>query len=153
MTQISYDASNSRKNVKLLESVQRQAVRYICGVYDRRTSITPLVEQLKLNELALRRIMNQCTMFFKIHNNLINVNFPSCVSLLPTSGRSHNLRYNPVQASRDTFQKSFFVRTIPIWNKLPLEAVTASTAEAFQTAALPAVRKLYSAADANNQQL
>ena len=41
--------------------------------------------------------MTQCTMFFKIHNSLINLQFPPCVQLYPTSGRaSHQLRYIPI---------------------------------------------------------
>jgi hypothetical protein len=134
---------HTAKNIASLESVQRQAVRYICGIYDWRASITPHIEQLGLDHLAVRRTFNQCTMFFKIHNNLVNVSFPPCVRLHPTPGRtSHHLRYHPVLSTRDTFMFSFFVRTIPIWNRLPWEVVTAPSDTKFQALALPSVRAM-----------
>ena len=47
-------------DIKSLEAIQRQAVRFICGEYGRRTSITPLLDQLDLDLLATRRLMTQC---------------------------------------------------------------------------------------------
>ena len=46
-------------DIKLLEAIQRQAVRFICGEYGRYTSITPLLSQLDLDLLATRRLMSQ----------------------------------------------------------------------------------------------
>ena len=43
---------------------------------------------------------------------------------------------------RDTYKYSFFVRTIPAWNRLPQEAVEATSVAVFQTRALPVVRDL-----------
>ena len=90
-------------DMKPLEAIQRQAVRFICGEYGRFTSITPLLKQLDLDLLATRRLMTQCTMFFKIHYNKVNLQFLPCVRLLPTTGKtSHELRYDPISAGRDT---------------------------------------------------
>ena len=131
------------KNNYSLESVQRQAVRYIFRVYDRKTSISPLLQQLDLDQLAIRRLLHQCTMFYKIHYNLVNIGFPPCVRLHPAVGRAqHLLHYQPIQASRNSYKFSFFIRTIPIWNRLPLEAVTAPSVQVFQAVALPAVRDM-----------
>ena len=131
------------RDIKSLESVQRQAARFICGEYDRKTSVTPLLEQLQLDPLATRRVMSQCTMFFKIHHGLVNIRFPTNIRLHPTSSRvSHNLRYAPVLASHNIYKFSFFIRTIPTWNRLPVEAVTAPSVNVFQSIALPAVRAL-----------
>lgn len=134
---------HAENDIRSLEAIQRQAVRFICGEYGRFTSITPLLSQLDLDLLATRRLMTQCTMFFKIHNQLINLQFPSCVRLLPASGRtSHQLRYIPIQGIRDPYKFSFYVRTIPIWNRLPQAAVDMTSVAAFQTMALPVVRDL-----------
>ena len=131
------------KNNYSLESVQRQAVRYILSVYDRKTSISPLLQQLDLDQLVIRRLLHQCTMFYKIHYNLVSISFPPCVRFHPAVGRAqHLLHYQPIQASRNSYKFSFFIRTIPIWNRLPLEAVTAPSVQAFQAVALPAVRDM-----------
>ena len=134
---------HTENDIKSLEAIQRQAVRFICREYGRYTSITPLLNQLNLDLLATRRLMTQCAMFFKIHHNKINLQFPSCVRPLPTTGKSsHQLRYDPIQAVRDTYKYSFFVRTIPVWNRLPQEAVEATSIAVFQTRTLPVVRDL-----------
>ena len=91
------------------------------------------LEQLKLDQLAIRRVMAQCMMFYKIHNGLMNINFPSNLKMRPASERSgHHLRYDPVLASRNTYKYSFFIRTIPTWNRLPPEAVAALTTNSRQ---------------------
>ena len=130
-------------NIQSLEAVQRQAVRFIWGEYDRHASITPLREELKLDTLHDRRLMTQCTMFYKIRNQFVNMQFPHCVKLHNTQSRTeHQLRYNPIQAARNSYKYSFYGRVIPIWNRLPMGAVTAPSISTFQTAALPAVRAL-----------
>ena len=53
----------------------------------------------------------------------------------------HKLRTLPAVILR-TLQQSFYVRCIPLWNALTEEAVTASTAEVFQRAAIPVIQTL-----------
>ena len=43
---------HTANDIKSLEAIQRQAVRFICGEYGRSTSITPLLDQLDLDLLA-----------------------------------------------------------------------------------------------------
>ena len=88
-------------------------------------------------------LMTQCTMFFKVHHSLINLQFPPCIQLHPTSRRaSHQLRYIPITAVTDTYKYSFYVRTVPVWNRLPQEAVEATSVNVFQATALPVVRQM-----------
>ena len=47
---------HTANDIKSMEAIQRQAVRFICGEYGRRTSITPLLDQLDLDLLATRRL-------------------------------------------------------------------------------------------------
>ena len=60
-------------DIKSLETVQHQAVRFICGEFNKRASVTLLLKQLKLDQLSIRRVMAQCMMFYKIHNGLVNI--------------------------------------------------------------------------------
>ena len=134
---------HTENDIKSLELIQRQAVRFICGEYGRYTSITPLLNQLNLDLLATRRMMTQCTMLFKIHYNKINLQFPPCVRLLPTTGKSsHQLTNSGMTQSKLSEIPVTFVRTIPAWNRLPQEAVEATSVAVFQTRALPVVRDL-----------
>ena len=73
---------------------------------------------------ALSAQTNTCSL--KYHN-IVNTSCPLSVQLHPPAiGRTrHQLHYLPIQASRDSFKLSFFIRTIPTWNRIPLEAVTA----------------------------
>ena len=81
---------HTAQNIYSLESVQRQAVRYICEVYDRTTSITPLLTQLNLDQLNTRRLLHQCTMCYKIHHNIVNISFPPSIQLHPAIGRTRH---------------------------------------------------------------
>ena len=90
--------------------------------------ISLLLQQLDLDQLAIRKLMHQCTMFYKIHHNLVNISFPPCVRLHLTVGRAQHLLH--------------YQRTHPASHNLcKLLAVTAPSVQAFQAVvALPAVR-------------
>ena len=59
----------------------------------------------------------------------------------PASERpGHYLCYDPILVSHNTYKYSFFIWMIPIWNRLPLEAMTAPSTKIFQTVVLPAMQ-------------
>ena len=53
--------------------------------------------------------------------------------------RQHKHKLRTLPATCTSFQQSFYVRCIPLWNALIKEAATASTAEVFQRAAIPVI--------------
>ena len=65
---------------------------------------------------ALCAQTNTCSL--KYHN-IVNTSCPLSVQLHPPAiGRTrHQLHYLPIQASRDSFKLSFFICTIPTWNR------------------------------------
>ena len=129
------------KNVDSLEMVQRQAARFVCSDYRRTTSVTGLLENLGWDTLEHRRLLIQSTMFYKIHNNLVNIVFPLIIiPQISNTRSSHQFQFQQVQTNNLTFQNSFFPRMIPVWNHLPSTAVLATTVKSFQEATSPALK-------------
>ena len=82
-------------------------------------------------------------MFFKIHQQLVNIPFPAFITPASYISRNdHSLKLTVPVATIDPYKFSFYPRAIRIWNCLPLQAVTAPTPAAFQEAALPAIRRM-----------
>ena len=129
--------------VNSLESVQRQAARFVTNNYDRTASVTEMLQDLQWDSLATRRMTHQCAMFYKIRLGLVNIPFPSCVIPSNRLGRVTNTCcYQNIQARVNSFKYSFFVRVIPVWNRLPTPVVSASSIHQFQSLALPVLRGL-----------
>ena len=131
----------SKTQVDQLEKIQRAAARFVHRDYRRTTSVTPLVTNLGWDTLHTRRLLNQSTMFFKIHYNHVNINFPPLVvpATLITR-KDHRLKYQLPSTSTEAFRLSFYPRSIRVWNLLPPNAVCAPSVEAFRKVALPAIR-------------
>eukprot|EP00745_Piridium_sociabile_P032573 TRINITY_DN54986_c0_g1_i23.p1 TRINITY_DN54986_c0_g1~~TRINITY_DN54986_c0_g1_i23.p1 ORF type:complete len:101 (-),score=18.33 TRINITY_DN54986_c0_g1_i23:175-477(-) len=85
--------------------------------------------------LATRRRKARLTSFYKFHHGLTTIN----TRHLPTSSRpkrntrQFHLSIYSIPSSRTAYrQKSYFPRTIPEWNSLPAETVSAPSLAAFQ---------------------
>ena len=130
--------------INSLDAVQRQAARFVTSNYDRYASVSQMLQELNWDSLAIRRSVHQCTMFYKIRNNFVNIPFPSCIIPATRLGRNTNIfAYQLIQARVNTFKYSFFVRTIPLWNKLPTSVVSAASVHQFQSMALPVLREMH----------
>ena len=55
------------------ERIQRRAARWITGTYDQKTSVTALLQQLKLEPLEERRRVNRLAFVYKILNEHVAV--------------------------------------------------------------------------------
>lgn len=127
--------------INSLEAVQRQAARFVTGNFNRTASVSEMLLELKWDPLSLRRLQQQCSMFYKIRYGFVNIPFPSCVIKTDRPGRTVNsCGYQTIQARVNTFKYSFFVCTIPVWNGLPNAAVTAPSVHQFQRLSLPVLR-------------
>ncbi|XP_072048299.1 uncharacterized protein [Amphiura filiformis] len=132
-----------KQQVNALEAVQRQAARFVYNNYERQASVTQMLQRLEWDSLATRRLLNQNTMFFKIHHGLVNIPFPSTVLPSVRQGRACNIySYQAIQPRVNTYRYSFFVRTIPVWNRLPSPVVSSLTVRHFQALALPLLRDM-----------
>jgi hypothetical protein len=123
--------------INKLEAIQNSAARFCTRNYQRSQSVTELKRQLNWDTLYTRRAMNDATMFYKICHGHVRITFPSTVIPPPVmlTRRNHSHTKWVPPASINAYKYSFFVRTIPLWNKLPASAAEATSIEAFQTAA------------------
>ena len=133
------------KNTNRLEQIQRNAARFVHHDYRRQTSVSPLIQQLQWDSLHNRRLIQQATMIYKIHYNLVNIAIPSYIQFANhVSCRiDHPLKYsNNISLNVNVFKYSFFPRSIGLWNRLPRSAVlhVAPSVLIFQEAASPAIR-------------
>ena len=82
--------------------IQKAAARFVCSDYRYSTSSSSLVSSLKWDCLHTRRILTQCTLFYKIQNQLVATPFPPIVSPATYYGRyDHNLKYAVPAATID----------------------------------------------------
>ena len=126
---------------KELEQLQKSAARFVHSGYRRTTSSSAHVTALGWDLLHTRRLLAQCSLFYKLHHKLVNLPLPPTVILANNHGRhDHNLKYIIPQATTDVFKYSFYPRTIRIWNSLPGPVVNATGLMTFQKAALPVIR-------------
>ena len=135
---------HTQKDVDTLQKVQNAAARFVTGNYLRGSSVTQMQKTLGWDTLTDRRMHAQLCMFYKIHNRLVHIDFPSYIQKpkrIPARS-PHPFQYLRVQTSRETFFYSFFPRVIPVWNGLPITVVSASSIETFRSLALTQVQHL-----------
>lgn len=124
----------TKKDMDKIESVQRRAARFVHNDYARFTSVTSLLSNLNWPTFQERRIFFDLSLFYKFQNNLVNIPFPSEMTLNYLSTRkSHNYKFNQLLPTVNAYKYSFFTRTIPVWNSLPSASVNASGLQQFQT--------------------
>ena len=126
---------HTKKNIDKLEKVQNKAARFVTKSYDYNTSVSALKQDLGWADLAARRKVRDCTMWYKIHYNHVFMTFPPQVQLKPRLAKDnhHNLAYLEIKPRVDVFKFSYFVRTTLLWNSLSENAVVAQSPAIFQT--------------------
>ena len=91
------------------------------------------------NSLDQRRLLQQSTMFFKIHQGLVGIMFPNEVHPLNRKSQLPNpYPYRQLQCNNNIYKYSFYPRTIVTWNNLPLTSFP-NTLSSFKTSATPAL--------------
>ena len=56
-----------------IESIQRGAARFVCGDYDRTSSVTSMTRDLGWSSLQSRRMVHDLTLFYKINSGELQV--------------------------------------------------------------------------------
>jgi hypothetical protein len=132
---------HTAKYTKKLEAIQNSAARFCCRNYHRTQSVSELVTRLKWDTLQKRRQLADLAMFYKIENGIVRIPFPPAVAAIPvpSTRQNHLLTKLIPHATINAYKYSFFIRTIPIWNRLPAGAVTAETVDQFTKLARTAI--------------
>ena len=113
-----------------LETIQRQAARFVNTNYQHTASVSAMMHQLQWDTLSTRRLLSQLSMFHKIHHHLVSIPFPPEVQLITSSStrHCHQFCYSHLQPRIQVYQYAFYPRIIPVWNRLPEQVVTPSKA-------------------------
>ena len=120
-------------HIDRIQAVQRRGARYVCNRYHNTSSPTSMLQALKWEPLASRRIKLKLCIFFKIHYKQIDVKFPPYVHLATErSRRAHSATYSEIQCQTDYYQDSFFPSTISAWNSLSPAAAEATSLDLFK---------------------
>ena len=82
---------HTNRDTETIEKVQRRAASFVAHDYKRSTNSQDLVHQLGWDSLESRRLLAQVTLFFKIKNNLIDLEFPSSIQPAPRSRIQHTM--------------------------------------------------------------
>ena len=130
------------KDVQKIEQVQKNAARFVTNNYHPRASTSELVSQLNWDSLENRRLFAQAATFYKISNNLVNINFPPEVQPNLRLTRTNSLKFKQIQSNVLAYNYSFYPRTVRTWNLLPTKVTGAPTIEIFKSNALPAIRSI-----------
>ena len=83
------------KCIKKIEQIQRNSCRFIFHEYRSDTDTSLLINRLNLDSLYARRLIQQATMFSKIHYNLVDICPPSYIQHANhiSSRTDHPLKY------------------------------------------------------------
>jgi hypothetical protein len=136
---LEYDCSvwdpYTKEDITQLEQVQRRAARYVTNRYHNTYSISNMIEHLNWQTLADWRTDARLVMLYKITHELVAI--PKTDILIPPvrfSRNMHSLSYQIPSTRIQLRQQSFFPRTIPNWNSLPLNTVKSDSVESFKSA-------------------
>lgn len=107
-------------DINMLEGIQKKAIRFIFGRYDRNFSPSSHACSLSLEPLAFRRTLDRITLLHKIvrSRSCIEAPITFCDSARQTTRRSHPLNIVPFQPFVNCFKHSFFPAVVEIWNNL-----------------------------------
>ena len=120
-----------RKDIDMLEKIQRRATKLIPGLRDLRYE-----ERLKecgLTTLETRRLRGDQIEVFKILNGYENIDSNIVFEIKESKiTRGHNYTLVKKQSRLDVRKYSFSQRTINVWNKLSTDCVHASSVNMFK---------------------
>ena len=125
---------HTQRNIKKVEQTQRSSARFVLGNYDRRASVTSMLNKLQWPSLESRRQQNRLTMLYRIRFNLVDINWTSYLAASSSNTRGHNSRFWTPYYSNHTYQSSFFPRTARDWNRLKKDPADFPTLDAFKSA-------------------
>ena len=135
-----------KKDIDLLEKVQRKAARWVFSDYKYTTSVTRLLKDLNWKSLADRRQNQRLTLFHKIHTGGVNLNFKENFGLnyasrvtragssLNSKGEYQSVKLSRPGANKTPLLKSAIIWTIPAWNSLPGSVSSSASTVSFKSA-------------------
>ena len=121
--------------INKLEQVQRQGIRFVSGNHRREVGVvTGLIHDHGWLSLQSRRKMARMNMMYKMHNNIVALDFNCFFKYKTSSTRSrHNFTLQKEYCRNNIIKDSFFYRSVDDWNNLCLDTVNAPSIDIFRT--------------------
>ena len=119
-----------RKDVELLEKVQRRATRMM--VTDKSLIYEERLKRLGLTTLETRRLRGDLIEVFKIFKGFDNVKWTDFFTLSTTRLRGHDFKLYKPQVHLNVRKYFFSVRIIEEWNRLPASLINCATVGLFK---------------------
>ena len=126
----------SKKLINKTEMVQRRSARFVLNRWGYKDSVTDMLNILKWPTLAERRKQHRLSMFYKIHHNLVPINFDNLQLETPIGSQSNSIKYKISPSNTNAHRFSFLPKTILDWNSLPYDVVQMSSVSSFKSALL-----------------
>ena len=94
-----------------------------------------MLNTLDFKTLEERRNESKLLLFYKIVNNLVDIDISDILFPWPTvhNTRGHQLRFLPPITRVNSYHNSFFPSTIRQWNNLPESVINATSLEHFKS--------------------
>ncbi|XP_072028208.1 uncharacterized protein [Amphiura filiformis] len=120
-----------------IEAIQRRAARFVNRDYDRRSSVSTMIEDLNWRTLAERRKITRMSVFQKSYEGYLSIPVRTYTAApvqtlhQETTRRSHTKSFIELHSSKDCFKYSFIPRTLIDWNNLPQHIINIEEPKAF----------------------
>ena len=125
---------HNKNRISQIEQVQRRAARWTVSNFDRKASVTQIVQDLGWRTLDQRRADARLCLFFKILHGLVAVPLPDYIQHSTIISRyCHSMTFRQVSTSTDYYKYSFFPLAIVQWNALPQSVACLQSLEVFKT--------------------
>ena len=106
--------------------------RFVTNDYGRKSSITEMIADIGWDTLQKRRDLARLSIMYRIVHNLVDIPVEPYLTPSTSMTRGHDSRFHQIRTTNNTYQQSFFPRTIVLWNQLPQTAASQTSLEAFQ---------------------
>ena len=125
---------HNKNRISQIEQVQRRAARWTVSNFDRKASVTEIVQDLGWRTLDQRRADARLCLLFKILHGLVAVPLPDYIQHSTRISRyCHSMTFRQVSTSTDYYKYSFFPLAIVQWNALPQSVACLQNLEVFKT--------------------
>ena len=119
--------------INQIEAVQRRAARFVKNDYDRRSSVSAMIDNLEWGTLAHRRKITRVTVFHKAIEGHLSIPVRNLLRTVQRSTRkSHSKSFIELQTNKDCFKYSFIPRTVIDWNNLPQNLINIEDSKLFK---------------------
>ena len=99
---------HTKDKVNQIEMVQRRTAKWTYSNYDRKASVTEMVNNLGRRSLKQRRADARLCLFYKIVYGIVAIPLPDHIQRSIKASRFNSMTFRQVYASRDYYKYSFF---------------------------------------------